>query len=534
LDDLLAQRLRQLSDPAHAGMLRHALRGIEREALRVDHQGHLAMTGHPAALGSALTHPQITTDYSEALLEFITPAVGSVDEVMDALGAIHRHVAGVLAPDELLWSRSMPAWLPAEDEIPIARYGSSHIGMLKHVYRRGLALRYGRRMQCIAGVHYNHSMPSALWPLLEMDEMDEVAPGAPAAERQSAGYFALIRNFQRYSWLLMVLFGASPALSSAFLAGREHSLQVLSPDTLFLPHATSLRMSDLGYQNDAQAQLAPPCGSLDCYLRSLAHAVQAPHAPYARLGTHRDGEWVQINTNVLQIENEYYATIRPKRVIERGERPLEALYERGVQYVEVRCLDIDPFEPLGIGATTGRVVEVFLLYCALQHSPPSTADAVAQQQANFAATVREGRRPGLTLLRDGAAVPLVDWGVELVERMQPVAALLDAHDGGGSAYQQALQQQLAVLRQLDETPSARVLQAVRDSGGSFHAWSLAQSELHAQTLRADRLSVEEEAVFAAQARRSLQEQVELERSDTGSFDDFVADYNARIPPALLG
>lgn len=530
MDDLLARRLRHLSDPSRSGLLSQSLRGIEREALRVDRAGQLAMTGHPVRLGSALTHPQITTDYSESLMEFITPAEPAVETVLQSLDTIHRHVARELGDGERLWSQSMPSALPAEDEIPIARYGSSHIGMLKHVYRRGLALRYGRRMQCIAGVHYNYSVAPGLWALL--DEAPAAADPRAALERQSDGYLALIRNFHRYNWLLMLLFGASPALSAAFLEGREHTLQPLSPDTLYLPHATSLRMSDLGYQNDAQSRLRPPCNSLERYLASLAHAVREPHPAYERLGTHRDGEWVQMNTHVLQIENEYYATIRPKRVTERGERPIEALFERGIQYVEVRCLDIDPFVPLGIGADCARVVEVFLLWCALQDSPPCNDLSLRQQQANFAATVREGRRPGLRLLRGDGDVALVDWAQALVEQMAPVAELLDAGTGDG-AHAAALQRQQAVLRDLDLSPSARVLDAVRAAGGSFHGWSLQQAERHTQALLARSLDATQQAGFAELARRSIEEQQAIERSDVGSFDAFVQAYNTRIPAALL-
>ncbi|HSY27069.1 MAG TPA: glutamate--cysteine ligase, partial [Burkholderiaceae bacterium] len=358
MSDLLKRRLALFADDTHRPLLAKGLRGIERETLRVDMHGHLAKTPHPIALGSALTNPQITTDYSESLLEFITPAEPDIATALSELDAIHRFAYSQLA-DELLWSESMPCHLPDEDQIPIAWYGNSHIGMLKHVYRRGLALRYGRTMQCIAGIHYNYSLSEDLWKVLQDVEQ---APGS-AMHFQSESYVAMIRNFHRYSWLLMYLFGASPALSTHFLRGREHQLERLSDDTLYLPYATSLRMSDLGYQNNAQAGLVPPYNTLREYMKSLSNAVRQPYPPYEELGAKRDGEWVQINTNVLQIENEFYATIRPKRVIHTGERALEALCARGVQYVEVRCMDVDPFEPMGISLQTSRFLDAFLLFC---------------------------------------------------------------------------------------------------------------------------------------------------------------------------
>src|SRR5690606_26963284 len=343
LSDLLNRRLALLGEPAHLSLLGQALHGIERETLRVDERGHLALTPHPTALGSALTHGQITTDYSEALLEFITGTHADPAQTLDELERIHRFTSGQLE-GEYLWSASMPGPLPAEEDIPIARYGSSHTGRLKYVYRKGLALRYGKTMQCIAGIHYNYSLPEALWTLLRAAENDGRAP----REYQSARYIALIRNFRRYGWRLRSLFGASPALDASFLRGRPRQLRQLDADTLYLPWATSLRMSDLGYQNSAQAGMTPCYNDLSSYTESLLSAVSTPYAPYAVIGTQRDGEWLQLNTNLLQIENEYYSSIRPKRVTQAGERPLQALLARGVQYVEVRCLDIDPFLPLGI------------------------------------------------------------------------------------------------------------------------------------------------------------------------------------------
>ncbi|RYF48918.1 MAG: glutamate--cysteine ligase, partial [Comamonadaceae bacterium] len=183
-------------------------------------------------MGAALTHASVTTDYSEALLELITTTHGSVDSMLAELSRVHRFVYEELGA-EMIWNQSMPAHLPAEADIPIAWYGTSNTGMLKHVYRRGLAERYGKTMQCIAGVHYNFSLPDAVWDILDI-------PGENAQDRRSTGYIALIRNFTRYSWLLMYLFGASPAVSKAFMANKPAMLEPLGDDTCYLPYATSL------------------------------------------------------------------------------------------------------------------------------------------------------------------------------------------------------------------------------------------------------------------------------------------------------
>jgi len=280
LSKLLSSRLALLASPNYRPFLSKGLRGIERETLRVDNNGQLDTSPHPVTLGSALTHPQITTDYSESLLEFITPAEHDISTALEQLDLIHRFSYTQLG-SQMLWSQSMPCALPSEAEIPIAWYGNSHIGMIKHVYRRGLALRYGKSMQCIAGIHYNYSLSEQLWEVLRQAEQSPL----DARDFQSEAYIAMIRNFHRYSWLLMYLFGASPALAKDFLRGRDHQLEQMSEDTLYLPYATSLRMSDLGYQNNAQDGLVPPYNTLLEYMSSLSRAVRQPYAPYEQLGT---------------------------------------------------------------------------------------------------------------------------------------------------------------------------------------------------------------------------------------------------------
>ena len=526
MNPTLSSRLALLGQNHLRPLLDQGLRGIEREALRIDPEGWLAATAHPAALGSTLTHAQITTDYAEALLEFITPAEPDIATALAQLDRIHRFSSAHLG-SELVWSQSMPCLLPEEKDIAIGWYGRSHIGLLKHVYRRGLALRYGKTMQCIAGVHYNFSLSEKLWQALRASEEST----ASEQDFQSEGYVGLIRNFNRVSWLLMFLFGASPALSTQFLRGRPHQLETLSGDTLYLPYATSLRMSDLGYQSNAQAGLMPPFNNLMDYMRGMAQAVQKPYPAFEQIGLQQDGQWVQISTNVLQIENEYYATIRPKRVIGSGERPLEALCSRGVQYVEVRCMDIDPFEPSGIALETSRFLDVFLHHCALSASAPTNEEEGSENRGNFARAVKEGRRPGLCLQRQGKAVELRDWGLQLLDQMEPVAKLLD-QQRGDSAHAKAMATQRARLLDAELTPSAKVLQGIHQCGNSFQTFGLQQSRKHTGAWRERPLAAQETAQFEAMAEASLHEQRQMEEDQTGSFDEFIANYRVRTPPQL--
>ncbi|APA87063.1 glutamate--cysteine ligase [Paraburkholderia sprentiae WSM5005] len=520
--DAFSHRLSVLDSSPQRDALIRGLRGIEKESLRVTRDGHLAMTPHPRALGSALTHPSLTTDYSEALLELITPAERDAAETLAQLDLLHRFVYAELG-DEILWNNSMPALLPAsDDDIPIAHYGTSNIGKLKYVYRIGLALRYGRTMQCIAGVHYNYSLNEEVWRLLHADQRST----ANAVDFQSERYLALIRNFRRTNWLLMYLFGASPALDRRFLRDRKHALDTLDAATLYRPYATSLRMSDLGYSNTtAQAGLHADYDTLPGYLDALAKAVSQPYPAYEQIGTQRDGEWVQINTNVLQIENEFYSTIRPKRITYPGERPLHALAARGVQYVEVRCMDIDPFEPTGISLETSRFLDAYLLVCALDDSAPLPPPAYSEANENFGRVTMEGRKPGLELVRDGKPVAMIDWANELLVKIDAAAAVLDSLKGGDE-HARAVAAQRAKLADVSLTPSARVLQTMREQQQSFLAFGLAQSEAHAAYFRARPLDAAQSKAFADLALQSLDEQTKLEREEVGSFDAFVAAYRA--------
>ena len=160
---LSSTRLEQLLDNGHQHLLCGGLKGIEKESLRISKDGFIAQTPHPKALGSALTHPYITTDYSEALIELITPPFADIKDTLDYLRNIHQFVYDHL-DNEMLLGASMPCGIDGDESIPIAEYGTSNIGRMKHVYRHGLWHRYGRTMQAIAGIHFNYSVPEALWP----------------------------------------------------------------------------------------------------------------------------------------------------------------------------------------------------------------------------------------------------------------------------------------------------------------------------------------------------------------------------------
>ncbi len=506
-------RFRALSPALLTGLRR----GIEKESLRIRPDGSLATTPHPVALGSALAHPYITTDFSEAQLELITGIHADIQSCVDELRQLHHFVYRHIG-DELLWCGSMPCDLPDDNIIPIGRYGNSNAGRMKTIYRIGLSHRYGRRMQTISGVHYNFSVPEELWRRAGFRDANEA-------------YFALVRNFRRHAWLLLYLFGASPATCANFAEGRTHELRELSPGTLYLPYATSLRMGRLGYLSAAQDALAVSYNDLASYTASLYEALTRPYAPYESIGireergNHDDvGSYRQLATSLLQIENEFYSAIRPKRVTRPGERPLHALRERGVEYVEVRAMDLDPFAPVGITAATIRFLDVFLLHCLLTDSPSDTPQEIEALGRNKLRVAEHGRENGLRLDRSSQLVELREWGGQVLAECGPIADALDAAHGG-RAYGGALASAVAALDDPSSLPSARVLSEMqRDADGSYARFTLAQSLQHRTTLQSEPLCADEDARLAGIAARSIEEQRKVEASDRTPFEKHRQEY----------
>jgi glutamate--cysteine ligase len=508
------------------------VRGVEKEGLRVTSESHVAQTSHQLALGSSLTNPSITTDYSEALLEFITPVLDDVEATVAYLSELHTFTSCNIE-QERIWPASMPCRLEGDESIPIADYGSSNVGTLKHVYRQGLGVRYGRVMQSIAGIHYNFSLPDSFWQayqvkLVAQQEHNESPADQSLQDFKSAHYFSLIRNFRRYSWILHYLFGASPVLDKSFLAGlseQEHGLDALLENTYGLPYATSLRMSDLGYQNTAQEELHVSYGSLHDYVTTLAEAMTHEYPAYQDLGVKVDGQYRQLNTNVLQIENEYYSDIRPKRVTQSGEKPIAALRDRGVEYIEVRILDINPFLAEGLSSQQIRFMDAFLLYCLFSQCPQTSDTSCPEIRANQHDVILRGRDPSLTLTRGIEQVPFKLAATELLEAIMETAKLLDkSHDS--FEYSSAVYAQQAKVDDSRLTPSAQMMELV-DAGSEFIDIVSEQANRHKTHFASlDRNTAFQEDLLAL-AKQSIEQQHELEAQETISFDEYLAEYNRR-------
>jgi glutamate--cysteine ligase len=524
LSSVVTRRLRSLVQELGPSPFAGRRVGVEKESLRVDRAGYISQRPHPEALGSALAHSTITTDFSEALLEFVTPAYRGVRETARSLRHLHQFTYPLIG-NEVLWATSMPCMVTGDRSIPIARYGSSNVGTMKHVYRRGLSHRYGRVMQIISGVHFNFSLPRPFWAAFRETEG---RGGDRLVAFTSERYFALVRNFHRRGWLVPLLFGSSPAICRSFLGTAPHAFSEFGRGTLFEPFATSLRMSDIGYKNKSQRQLGISYDSPADYIRTLHGATEAAHPPYEEIGVVVDGEHRQLNANLLQIENEYYSFVRPKQIARSGEKPTVALQRRGVRYVEIRALDVDPFSPIGIDEDTMRFMEAFLIHCVLDSSPPVSPQEREESEENQRLVAVRGRDPALRLRRAGTSIPVFEWAREIVDAVAAIAEMLDAPTRT-RRYAEAIQSCRASLDDPQLLPSARVLEEMRARSEAFFEFAMRKSEEHRATLLAATLPAARKVALQAEAAASLRAQREIEAADRLSFPEYLERYFAQRP-----
>lgn len=516
---LFKKRLRLISESDDSDILCGGRKGLEKESLRVDKLGKLVSTDHPTALGSALTSKYITTDFSEALLEFITPAVSSTTDVLNFMSDIHQFTYKNI-DEELLWVSSMPCFLDEQREIPLARYGASNVGRMKTIYRNGLGLRYGRNMQAIAGIHFNYSLPEKFWPIFKQNENNQDSN----EDFRSSSYMAMIRNFKRYGWLILYLFGASPALCKSFLPKSLIEIPEYDKNTLYQPYGTSLRMSDLGYTSEVQSNINISLNNLDEYVKNLRDAISTPESTYNNYGLLRDGEYQQLSLNKLQIENEYYSPVRPKRVALSGERPTTALERGGIEYIEIRSLDLNIYDPVGINQNTMRFMESFLIYCMLEDSPMMSLSDDRETMRNHTNTANFGRDPSMLLFSGGKKISLKVWAMELMSNTLKIAKLIDQSEKC-SDYVTSVNTQIKLIEDPDATPSSRMMQDINNSGLSFaeYGFSLAEKQKnYFSTLTP--LNNNKHDVLNKEAQESLLKQADIEAVDQPPLNVYLENY----------
>ena len=523
MDPNIEKRVAQLLTSDVREALRGRKVGLEKESLRVAVGGSIAQTPHPTGLGSPLTHPNITTDYSEALMELVTAPFNRFSDTLEFLDDTHRFVYSKL-DNEILWATSMPCVVEGDASIPLARYGSSNAAQMKTAYRRGLGHRYGRMMQAIAGVHFNYSYPEEFWNLYQSLLGDQ-------SDRSSfidEAYMGMIRNLQRFGWLVPYLFGASPAICASFLGASQTSLKKWFKYSYYAPYATSLRVGDIGYQNSKEGDAGIKVGynSLQEYIGGLSDAISTPYPEYESIGLERDGIWQQLNSNILQIENEHYSSVRPKQILQGEEKPTLALARRGVAYIELRSLDINVYEPLGINDEQMRFLESFLLFSLLIPSAPSGEAEQLENKHNTNIVAERGRDPELKLKRGGKDIYLRDWANEIFDQMSLGCELLDK-GAEMLVYCSALQKQRAKISDPDLTPSARVLDEMSNNHEEFYHFALRKSQQHQQWFTERPLEPERQKAFEQAAVDSLSRQKAIETADNVTFETFLKNYFAQ-------
>lgn len=484
--------------------------------MRINSEGKASTAQHPEGLGHKLTHPYITTDYSENLLEFITSVKETTDDLITELQALHGYSLDKMG-DELVWPNSMPSILPAESKIPIAYYGESNVGKLKTLYRKGLSHRYGSSMQTIAGLHYNFSFSDDFWRKYHQIQKSKLS----LQEFKSEEYFKLIRNFKRYSWALMYLFGCSPVVHSSFLEDKEHDLKKLGEETFYTPHGISLRMGGLGYTSSAQEDMIVCFDKVQTYIQKIEEARLQSYPEYEAIGLIKNGEYLQLNSHLLQIDNEYYSTIRPKNIAKSRESALKALYFRGVEYIEVRLLDLNPLAPLGFTKEQIQFMHLFLSWCLVKDSSLLNDAEYKENAQNFQLSVLEGRNPKLNLFKEGKEVPLKDRLAEMLHDMEELLGdVLKQED-----YTKAMNAQKEKCEDITKIPSNIFLSELEKFDNNYVEFSRTKAKMFKKVFAC---SEDFKRLLDGQVKLSFEQEKKILAQDKLEFDDFLTKYFSDI------
>ena len=507
-------KIKLLTTSENSRFLNKGLKGLEKESLRITQEGFISKSPHPKKWGSALTNPHITTDYSEALPEFITPPFEETDKTFNFLKDIHTFAMSTIPGDEILWNNSMPCRIIDDKDIPIAKYGKSNAGRMRHIYRVGLDYRYGRRMQAIAGIHFNYSLPKNFWEFGK--ELFPVTKNYPIDLRKNFIYLSLARNYLRFGWLILLLFGSSPACCKSYLPQRSSRFKSIMKNSLAAPYGTSLRMSDVGYKNKNQSHLKINFNSLEQYIDALIKAMNTPYPEYEAIGIYEEDNQIQLSANLLQIENEYYSCIRPKGISLEGQRPTVSLQQNGIDYIEMRSLDVNPFDPFGIERDCLLFCEIFLIFCLLEDSPLISDLEYEMLEYNELSVALRGRQPNLTLLEDlnEKKIFIKDWSNDLLSKMVPIGEALDSANHTNQ-YSQALRKQQNSVNNPDLLPSAKFHQLLIESNQEYQDFNFDLASKNVEQINEEYLAPDKIAYFESVNNQSQEKQYQLEAGSEG-------------------
>ena len=360
--------------------------GIEWESLRARGDGELALTPHPELFGDKLKNPLVTTDFSESQIEIITPTFNTIDETFDTFSLIADLVNASLPYDEYLWFQSIPCILPYGDQIPIAQYSGE--GKSSQRYREDLAKKYGLKKQMISGIHFNFSFSDEF--LKKIYELEE----SPLTfkEFKNNVYLKIARNYLRYCWLIIYLTGCSIGSHNTF---SKDCIRLMDAEddygSFYSTKGPSFRNSSCGYKN--LKELLPSYESVDAFVNDINSFIE-------------NGD--------LSEAKELYTQIRLKP--KNPQDLLNSLKNDGIEYIEVRTLDVNPFYQCGLIRQDMKFLHLFLIYMFIKDET-DYADWQREAKINEENTAEKAYVDSMRLLRDGKEVTLKSWASEIINEM---------------------------------------------------------------------------------------------------------------------
>lgn len=408
--------------------------GLEKENVRVTESGNLALTPHPKAFGDREKNAYIKTDFSESQLEMVTPVCNTLEEVYSFICNLNKVVSlEIMKNGEFLWPQSNPPILPREEEIPIAKLSNRE----DELYRENLSYKYGKKKQVISGIHYNFSFKEEFIKLL----YKELKVEKDFREFKDDIYLRMARNFQKYHWLLIYLTGASPVFHESYIDEIKKDGEILGEDSYYIKDDTSLRNSSYGYKNKKDYYVS--YNSIGEYASEIKNLV-------------KDKE--------IQSIKEYYNPIRLKSL--GSEDMLESLLHKGIDYLEVRLLDLDPLSIQGVSKETLYLVHLFMIYTLLKENKEITYKDQEEFFKNHDMVALKGRNEDAVIHENGVPVLLKDKGREILSEMDEIVEILFSNN---EEFKNVIKRALEKINNPHDTISEKLIKDIKEEGYiNFH------------------------------------------------------------------
>ena len=416
--------------------------GIERENIRVNKEGAIAETKHPEAFGEKLANPYITVDFAESQIELITPIFGSIPEVHSFLENLHDIVSLELK-EEYLWPQSTPPDITNEDHISVADFEDGDAGKNAAEYRKHLVDTYGKVKQVLSGIHFNFSFDDNFLKKLysESGKTDSIS----YKDFKNNIYMRVAQNYTRFRWLIIYLLGASPSIHKTYTEGDKDKLKKLN-DNYYMKNGVSFRQSDLGYKNIKDFFV--PFDSLDCYLKTIDSLITDGSISGAR---------------------EYYSPIRLKA--KDNKNLLESLRKDGIEYLEIRTIDLNPYCKTGIDIRDIYFLHAFLIFCLLRKCKSNEEclfTVTDNSDANFNQELiaTKGQDKNLSMKDKNSTKDAKEWAIEILNELQEILCHLECNN---SKYAEAIDFELDKILDGSKSYSKMLIEDIKkDSFIGFH------------------------------------------------------------------